>query len=205
MNLTNFGKELDEKRSAPLHTPHTATMGNTHITTSGVAGESLSEESVRRAAKLIVRADYGQYTLKDAKRLYQLCGDVVLTQETWYDESRARCGVASRRHSHVARTRAGVYGVVRSCLHSYILHLTTAVALVDECVACVRVRTSIVVGPRSCKTERRVLSMRALSLRSCIAKATTATTQTQLVCSPPSRRPLVLPNRCLHVARLHCP
>ena len=62
-------------------------MGNTHITTSGVAGEFLSEESVRRAAKLIVRADYGQYTLKDAKRLYQLCGDVVLTQETWYDES----------------------------------------------------------------------------------------------------------------------
>ena len=104
---------------------HAATMGNTHITTSGVAGESLSEESVRRAAKLIVRADYGQYTLKDAKRLYQLCGDVVLTQETWYDESRARCGVASQRHSHVVRTRAGVYGVVRSCLHSYILHLTT--------------------------------------------------------------------------------
>ena len=75
-------------------------------------------------------------------------------------------------------------------------------ALVDECVACVRVRTSIVVGPRSCETERRVLSMRALSLQSCIAKATTATTQTQLVCSPPTRRPLVLPNRCLHVARL---
>ena len=112
-------------------------MGNTHITTSGVAGESLSEESVRRAAKLIVRADYGQYTLKDAKRLYQLCGDVVLTQETWYDESRARCGVASRRHSHVARTRAGVYGVVRSCLHSYILHLTTGSGA-SRRVRCVR-------------------------------------------------------------------
>ena len=45
--------------------------------------EWLSPDAEKKAVKLLQRSKYGKYTLKDATRLYRLCGELVLTQDVW--------------------------------------------------------------------------------------------------------------------------
>ena len=51
-------------------------------------GEFLSLASQEKAEVLLKRAEYGEYSLLDAKRLYRLCEEVVLSQSMWYGSLR---------------------------------------------------------------------------------------------------------------------